>query len=81
MFGFKKKNTTALNDHGLFQENALSETALNNLIVGVFMLDKTGSIILSNFAGNQMIGYEPRDTKNKNYINNKIKILFCIISN
>ena len=69
MFGFKKKNTTALNDQGLFQENALSETALNNLIVGVFMLDKTGSIILSNFAGNQMIGYEPRDTKNKNYTN------------
>lgn len=68
MFGFKKKNNTALNEQGLFQENALSETALNNLIVGVFMLDKTGSIILSNFAGNQMIGYEPKDTKNKNYI-------------
>jgi signal transduction histidine kinase len=68
LFGFKKKNNTALNEQGLFQENALSETALNNLIVGVFMLDKTGSIILSNFAGNQMIGYEPKDTKNKNYI-------------
>ncbi len=69
MFGFKKKNKIAENIQGLFDENALSETALNNLMVGVFMLDKSGSIILSNFAGNQMIGYESKDTKNKNYIN------------
>ena len=69
MFGFGKKNNTALNEQGLFQENALSETALNNLMVGVFILDKTGSIILSNFAGNQMIGFESKDTKNKNYLN------------
>jgi len=69
LFGFGKKNNTALNEKGLFQENALSETALNNLMVGVFILDKTGSIILSNFAGNQMIGFESKDTKNKNYLN------------
>ena len=69
MFGFKKKNKIAENIQGLFDENALSETALNNLMIGVFMLDKSGSIILSNFAGNQMIGYESKETKNKNYIN------------